>query len=392
MKKLLQINVTSNWGAIGRIAEGIGLSALQKGWESYIFFGRYHNQSQSSVTQFGNNLDVYTHYLKNRILDGEGLGSKVPTKNLIKKIEEIKPDIIQLHDIHDHWINYPILFEHLTKIKTPIVWSFHDCWAFTGGCYHFETIGCYKWKTHCRNCKYRELFQMDQSFRNFKLKKECFGAIKDRLTIVGVSNWITDLAKQSFLKDSKFYTIHNGIDLSIFQNELVKENYILGVSNIWNESKGLNDFINLRKLLSDKIGMVLIGLNKNQIKKLPKGIIGIERTDSKKELVRYYQKAKVFVNPTYNDTFPTVNLEALACGTPVLTYKTGGSPEAIDHKTGLVIEKGDIKSLSDSIKKIILGEISFDSKDCRSRAEIFFNQKIQYNKYIDLYESLLLPK
>ena len=389
MPILLQINVTSNWGSTGKIAEGIGEAAISNGWKSLIAYGRYSNKSNSDVIKVSNMIDVYTHFAKQRIFDTEGLNSKKSTQKFVEQIKQIKPDIIHLHNIHDHWINYPVLFEYLSSINTPIVWTFHDCWAFTGGCMHFENHGCYKWQSACKECQFKFKLQKDNSERNYLLKKHYFGELKDRLTIVGVSDWISNYAKDSFLKQSNFITIHNGVNISKFIPGEKKENFILGVSSRWSDSKGLNDFYKLRKVIDKRIGIILIGLDKNQIKNLPEGIQGIEKTSSLDELIKYYQQAKVFINPTKDDTFPTVNIEALACGTPVLTYKTGGSPEAVDEKTGLVIEKGDIKGLSDSIKKIINGELSFDSQACRLRAETHFNQETQYNKYIDLYESLL---
>lgn len=392
--KLLQLNVTANWGSTGKIAEGIGQAAMTRGWESYIAFGRSSNPSHSRAIKIGSLKDVYFHYAKHRLLNCEGHGSRHATKELIKKIEILQPDIIHLHNIHDHWLNYPILFRYLATIDTPIVWTFHDCWAFTGGCPHFEALGCGKWKTGCFQCQQTMHFQLDRSRQNYELKKTLFQALGSRLTIVCVSEWLAQYVRQSFLRCCRINIINNGIDLSTFtpKETAEKRRMILGVSNVWPDYKGLPDFIHLHDILPKNIEMVLVGLSKNQIKNLPKGISGRERTSNIEELVNLYRSAMAFVNPTYNDSFPTVNLEALACGTPVITYRTGGSPEAVDEKTGIVIEQGDIGALANAVKSIASGSIEFDSDLCRQRAVENFNQETQFNKYIDLYESLLSKK
>jgi len=390
--KLLQLNATANWGSTGKIAEGIGLAAMSRGGNSVIAYGRNMNTSQSQLLKVGNQLDVYAHYAQHRLFDREGLGSERPTQRLIRWIDAYKPDIIHLHNIHDHWLNYPLLFKYLSTIDMPIVWTLHDCWAFTSGCAHFENVDCFKWRSDdCRGkCSQRRGLLANNSQRDFLFKRDLICQLKDRLTIVGVSNWITNYAYQSFLQGNEFVTIYNGVDLNIFnrQNKR-KKRMILGVSNVWPPYKGMQDFIELRKILPENVDICLVGLSKKQIKSLPLGIQAIERTQNVSELVNLYNEASVFVNPSYNDTFPTVNLEALACGTPVVTYRTGGSPEAVDCKTGVVVPKGDIKALAEAIEHIFVNSSQYLSDDCRARAERRFDQKTQFNKYVDLYESIL---
>ena len=391
MPKILQLNVTANWGSTGKIAEGIGEAALKKGWESYIAYGRYMNPSKSQLIKVGNKWDVYAHYAKNRFLDGEGLGSKTPTKQLIKTIQDIEPDIIHLHNIHDHWLNYPVLFEYLATIDTPIVWTFHDCWAFTGGCSYFDIPPCDKWITKCEKCLLRKC-KIDRSKSQFNKRKELIATLGNRLTIVPVSKWLYDFCSVSILNSSNIMLIHNGIDVnkfSICENKTTKKKLILGVANVWSHRKGLNDFIKLREMLPQKYQIKLVGLTKSQISKLPDGIDGITKTQNIDELVTLYNRATAFVNPTYADNFPTTNLEALACGTPVITYRTGGSPEAIDEHTGIVVEKGDIQELASSIMEIINNPQRYSSEACRERATTHFNQDTQFGKYIDLYNQLL---
>lgn len=390
VRKLLQLNVTANWGSTGKIAEGIGQAAIQRGWESVIAYGRYMNPSQSQLIKVGNKFDVYVHYAKARFLDSEGLGSTQATKKFIHQIQQTAPDIIHLHNIHDHWLNYPILFEYFAKISTPIVWTFHDCWAFTGGCPHFENARCYSWQNN--SCNLNCPLSHKKARKNFATKLKTFSKIGNNLTIVSVSQWLADYISQSFFSKAGSYIkiINNGIDLdNVFKPNGDKQKIILGVSNIWPDSKGLKDFIKLRQLLPNDIRISLVGLTKKQIASLPSGITGIGRTKNAEELANLYRQASIFVNPTYNDSFPTVNLEALACGTPVVTYNTGGSPEAIDSKTGIVVEKGDIQTLADSIIEIINHPDRYSRENCRLRAETQFNKDTQFNKYIDLYEELL---
>lgn len=392
--KLLQLNVTANWGSTGKIAEGIGMAAMERGWESAIAYGRYANASQSKLIKVGGMADVYAHYALNRFLDAEGLGSRRATRQLVKEIETYGPDVIHLHNIHDHWLNYPILFDYLASIDTPIVWTFHDCWAFTGGCHYFEQPPCDKWKVACRECPNKRGL-IDNSKNQFERRIELFSRLLPRLVIVPVSHWLENYCNESILKDAKIKLIHNGIDTTLFsdRNQSESKPLILGVANLWNSRKGLSDFIKLRDYASeDDADIILVGLSNKQISSLPNGINGIERTQSVKELVQLYNRATVLVNPTYADNFPTVNLEALACGTPVITYRTGGSPEAIDDNTGIIVEKGDIQGLADAVNRIITNPSAFSSQSCRNRAVQHFNQDVQFGKYLDLYKHILSHK
>ena len=396
MKKLLQINVTANWGSTGKIAESIGVAALNQGWESYIAYGRYNNPSQSKLIKIGSQLDVYTHYVEQRVWDNEGLSSRSATKKLIAQIKEINPDIVQLHNIHDHYLNYKLLFEYLNSTNIHVVWTFHDCWAFTGHCFHFVTKNCNKWKTGCYDCPLKSEYPktlFDRSKKNYELKKSLFTSCKN-LTIVPCSEWMANFVSESFLEEKRMQVIHNGVDLNIFKPVGNKNSnnkfHVLAVSNVWNKDKGLFDIYQLRKDLSSEYNITIVGLSDAQIKELPDGIVGIQRTQNVQELVELYSSADVLINPTYADTFPTVNLEALACGTPVITYNTGGSPEAVDDKTGVVVSQGDVLALKESIEKMRLHPLSSDL--CRKRAEQYFDKNKCFNKYIQLYESLLDAK
>lgn len=399
MPILFQINVTANWGSTGKIAEQIGLCALKHGWQSYIAYGRWCNPSQSHLVKIGEKIDTYLHYAEQRIRDNEGLCSRGATKELIRQIDIIKPDIVHLHNIHDHYLNYRLLFEYLNHTNIKVVWTFHDCWAFTGHCFHFVTKNCYRWESGCYDCPLKNKYPktlLDKSDRNYEIKKRLFTACKN-LTIVSCSNWMDDFVKKSFLKDKHHCVIHNGINLQVFnpheQNDTASHDHnnvfrIIAVSNVWNTEKGEHDIYQLRDLLpDDSFEITMVGLSKKQFNKLPIGIKGIQRTQNVQELVQLYLSADVLINPTYADTFPTVNLEALACGTPVITYRTGGSPEAVNEKTGFVVEQGNVRQLADTILQ--MKEFPLDSNDCIMRARQLFDKDKCFEEYIKLYDSLI---
>lgn len=397
MPKLLQINCCLNLST-GKIAQQIGEAAMADGWESWIAYsGRDpYDKSTSNVIRVGNFTDACIHYAGQRLFDCEGLGSTYYTKQLVQKIEEIKPDIVLLHNIHDHWLNYPILFSCFIKMQVPVIWTQHDCWAFTGGCMYFDMLNCDRWKDGCKNCPDNRVLIKNQASRNLSLKTQYLSRIKD-LIFVPVSDWIGNMIRESFQKDRRIITIHNGVDLSKFKPMFSKpqdgEFRILGVASTWDARKGLDDFVRLRKLLPDNYIITLVGLSADQLKKLPHGIDGLSRTDGVEELAKLYSEADVYVNTTYSDNFPTVNLEALACGTPVITYKTGGSPEAIDENTGAVVEQGDIDALCKKIQEFkTIGFKQQHTIDCRKRAEENFDKDKCFTKYIDLFNELINNK
>lgn len=395
--KLLQLNATANWGSTGKIAEGIGAAAMRRGWQSFVAYGRYMNPSQSGLIKVGNKFDVYAHYARNRFLDGEGLGSKHATEKLIKQIEEIRPDIIQLHNIHDHWLNYPILFDYLATIATPIVWTLHDCWPFTGGCYHFVQNECNSWKSSCESCSYRNCL-VDKTKRNFSTKRKLFLSLGKRLTVVSVSQWLDSLAAQSYFSAIDHRYIHNGIDIDTFsptQTEYVKslglddKTVLLGVSSVWPASKGLTDYIELRKLLPDNFVIVLVGLPKNSIASLPEGVVGIERTNNVKELAALYSRANAVLSLSQAETFGLTLAEGLSCGTPSIAYEATGVKEILSPQTGIGVPLHDISKLHDAVIYMSDHASAFPAAACRERAVRCFNQETQFNKYIDLYEELL---
>ncbi len=402
MKKLLQINTVVNYGSTGRIAEEIGITAMNAGWESYIAYGRYPRESKSKLIKIGNEFDQKMHGLQTRLFDRHGLASRKATKKLIDEIRNIQPNIIHLHNLHGYYLNIELLFKFLKTSNTPVIWTLHDCWPITGHCVHFTFAQCDKWKSQCYACPEKKTYPssifLDRSTKNYQLKKELFTSIEN-LTLIPVSKWLKGVLKESFLKRYPAQVIYNGIDTRIFnakesgkfrkQYQLENKFIILGVTNVWNNRKGLQDIHNLSKNLDENFQIVLIGLTDEQIEKLPDNIIGIARTESVEMLSEIYATSDVFINTTYEDTFPTTNLEALACGTPVITYNTGGSPEAIDTATGIVVEPGNLQALKTAIHQIQSKGKATYSQVCIQRAHQLYKKEDRYKEYVEVFNELV---
>lgn len=403
MKTLFQINVVANSGSTGRIAEELGCMVMASGWKSYIAYGRWACPSKSQLIRIGTKLDNFCHAVLSFLFDRHGFGSTRATRKLITQIEQIKPDVIHLHNVHGYYLNYKLLFKYLSLAGVPVVWTLHDCWSMTGHCVHFQNIGCDKWLTLCNNCPnkhdYPKSLFLDNSRRNYLEKKELFTSAEN-LTVISVCNWLDNIVSRSFLNSLPRSVITNGIDLEQFapygKRNTIREDLgigsrfmLLGVATIWSSTKGIEDIFTLRKLLPESDIIVLIGLTKKQIGKLPAGIVGIERTEDVKHLARFYSEADVFINPTYQDTLPTVSIEALACGTPVVTYDTGGSTDIVSSDTGFVIERGNISSFYEAINHIKHSGKHAYTGLCRNRAVRYFNKSDRYKDYLQLYNSLI---
>lgn len=397
--KILQINVTANWGSTGHIAEEIAQLTIAQGWESYIAYGRGNPKSKSTLIRIGTDRDMNCHVVQTRLLDNHGLASKQATRIFIKQIDELAPDIIHIHNIHGYYLNYEILFDYLARTKIPIVWTLHDCWTFTGHCSHFSYVKCYRWQTECFSCpqkkEYPKSYFLDRSQKNYRQKKECFTSISN-LILVPVSDWLANLLSYSFLSNYTKRVIHNGVDIETFHPvPSVKEKYcnpnkflMVGVASIWGQRKGLYDFIELAKYIASDEIILLIGLSQKQISELPANILGICRTENVQQLVELYSSADVFLNLTWEDTFPTTNLEALSCGTPIISYDTGGCAEAIDEDTGIIISPGNLKGVINAISDIKKNTKSYYSPKCRERALHHFDKKNKYAEYIKIYSEI----
>lgn len=335
-----------------------------------------------------------------RITGFNGCFAWFETYKLLKKIDEFKPDIIHLHNLHDSYINLPMLFSYIKKHNVPTVWTLHDCWAFTGQCPHFTIIKCDKWKVGCHNCpQYKEYpaSLYDNTKKMWQLKKKWFTGVKN-MTIVTPSEWLAGLARESCLKQYPIEVINNGIDLNVFkpthsnfrkQYGIPGDKYIvLGVSFAWGYRKGLDCFVEMAEKLGEQYQIVLVGTDDEIDKNLPHNIISIHRTQNQKELAEIYSAADVFVMPTREENYPTVNMEAIACGTPVVTFDTGGSPEMLDDKTGIVVEANDIEATKKAIKDIC------EKKRCNDEEYIVaysknFDMKKRFAEYIELYANVL---
>jgi glycosyltransferase involved in cell wall biosynthesis len=399
MPTLLQINVVVNSGSTGRIAEELGQTAMANGWVSYIAYGRNDRPSKSKLIKIGSDWDIKFQGLQTRLFDRHGLGSGNATKKLVDQINVIKPDIIHIHNLHGYYLNIEILFKYLATQNITIIWTFHDCWPITGHCSHFDLVGCEKWKTKCYNCpqkkEYPASYGLDRSEKNFQLKKKIFTSLNS-LVIVSVSQWLGAIINQSFLKTYPLQVINNGIDIDVFKptkNTKIQEQFrlkerfiIIGVASTWSPRKGFQDFITLSRLIDTNSVIILIGLNQQQMNNLPANIIGKVRTENTQELADLYSCADVYVNPTWEDNFPTTNLEALACGTPVVTYKTGGSIESISPDTGFIVEKGSIEGLLYAIETIKINGKEKYTYACRERVLNMYNKNDRFNDYLKLYE------
>ena len=394
--RVLQINATYKIGSTGKIVAGLSDIMANEGIENYVLCA-YSNEINDNLyimskCRYPNNARL--NILRMMITGLNGYFRKSDTQKDLEWIDSIKPDVIHIHNIHGDWINISLVFNYIKKRNLPVIWTFHDCWPFTGRCSYFDMCGCEKWKTQCQKClnksTYPTTLLFDFSKKMYKDKKRFFSGL-NKAFIVTPSMWLGCYVKDSFLSNNKIITIHNGINTQKYtpgnckhQND---ERIILGVANSWAERKGLEDFIKLDKLINhDKYRIILVGLNEKQLKGLPNTIEGIKRTNSEDELIGLYQNAYVFVNPTYQDNYPTTNMEALACGTPVITYNTGGSPESIDKTVGLVIPQGDIEAIANSLDFISM----IDRAECRRFAEKTHEKSICFREYIKLYREVLI--
>ena len=390
--KILMINVVCGVKSTGRICTDLAMQLEKQGHEVKIAYGRDNipSQYQRFAVRIGSNMDVKMHGLKARLFDGMGLGSKAATEKFIEWVREYDPDVIHLHNIHGYYINVPVLFDYLKSSGKKVIWTLHDCWSFTGHCTYFNYENCNRWQTGCGGCPqkgvYPVLWGSDRSAENFKLKRSLFSGLSD-LTIVTPSVWLENLVKASYMGHYPIQTIHNGIDTSVFKPiksdvherlGLVGKKIILGVAAVWDRRKGLDDFIQLSKHIDDSYAIVLVGLKEKQIEKLPEKIIGIRRTDSVAELVELYSAAYVFVNPTYEDNYPTTNLEAIACGTPVITYNTGGSPESA-NEYGITLKDKNANSIYDALPSVA---------NIANTGANFSNEKT-IQEYLTLYKEML---
>ena len=407
--KVVQINTVCGTGSTGKIAVNLYEIAEQAGHEPLIAYGRGSAPDCIQVFKIGNPLDFCFHVLINFFIGKSGFGSKIVTRRFLKWLDEIKPDMLHLHNLHGFYLHVGMLFDYIKSHNIPVVWTLHDCWPLTGQCAYFDYASCDKWQSACHHCPiYRSdypysLFR-DNSRQNYIMKKDAFSGVKD-MTIVTPSNWLADIVKKSYLQEYSVAVIPNGINLELFKPvstltsidakgncgyQSPAPRIILGVANVWAKRKGLDFFLQLSGMLDDTYHIVLIGVSKKQQSEIQtkyrERITAITRTANQEELVSWYQRAYVYVNPTLEDNFPTTNLEALACGTPVITFNTGGSPECITNSCGIVVEKGNMRKLKEAILSLEKNT-EITSLACCKQA-LKYDRNVRFQEYLKLYHQL----
>ncbi len=390
--KIVQINAVCGNGSTGKICVDISKLLTEKGIENYIFYSQGESDYPLGI-KYTNEKYLKLQALKSRVFGNFGFNSGKATKNLIKELERIKPDIVHMHNIHSQNIHLEILFDYFRKSGIKVYWSFHDCWALTAYCTHFAMIDCDKWKTGCYNCPQRKSYSwfFDKSKQLYERKKAIFEGVN--ITIVTPTEWLTDIVKDSFLKDYDCQILRYGLDTELFKPtegnfrekyNLQDKKIVLGIAFGWGVKKGLDVFIELSKRLPKDYQIILVGTSDEVDKQLPENIISIHRTSNQRELAEIYTASDVFVNCTRQETFGLVNIEALACGTPVITFKAGGSPEAVDESCGSVVEINDVEGMKKEIL-CVCEEKPYSAEACRARVVSNFEKNTNYQKYLEVY-------
>ena len=387
--KVLQISTVCGSGSVGRITVDIYHTLEKNGDIPLIAYGRRSAPEGLAAYRFGSPLDMGLHVLSTFFKGEHGFASDGQTRKLIQKMEEWKPDVIHLHNIHGFVLQVELLFDYLKRAGKPVVWTLHDCWSYTGHCAFYDYHNCDGWQNGCTGCReYRRTYPYalfrNRTPRNFERKRAVFTGMPD-LVIVTPSQWLAGQVRQSFLGEYPVKVIPNGIDLETFRpvRSSLRERLglegkyvILGVANVWERRKGLEYFVELAGRLPEDCRIVLVGLSKKQQKGLPVSVVGLGRTSGAAELAEYYSMADVFVNATLEDNFPTTNLEALSCGTPVITFRTGGSPESVDEDCGIVVEKGNVEELKKAIEEVCGNPEKYSKEKMVERAQRFRDEKM----------------
>lgn len=404
--KILQINATYRIGSTGEIIAGIAQVSAAAGFDTYyVCASLSEDQRNDHIFVMGNRLDHKIHALRSRILGKQGSGSLLATLNLLKWIDKICPDIIHLHNLHSNYINVPLLFHYIQKRGIQTVITLHDCWFFTGKCCHFLYDGCNLWKSGCGNCprKRKEIpsYFFDRSSEDFREKRKLIGE-NPYVHVVGCSQWLTACARESLLAERVEKTICNGIDLDIFKpyQTDVYENLhkcgafiILGMANKWLSEDGRETYNHVVKKLGPRMKLFLIGCTPKQIAENSNAHVFMSGfIKNRIELAKCFSSADVFVNVTKADSFPTVNIESIACGTPVITYDSGGSAEIVDRQTGEVVPYGNYEQLLQSIKRIQENGKQSYSRKCRQRAELLYNKNKTFLEYVKLYSQISMKE
>ncbi|MDO5558736.1 MAG: glycosyltransferase [Oscillospiraceae bacterium] len=398
--KIVYIN-SVNYGSTGKIMLGISEVASRHKISVFTFSQASRTQRRGIKNHFfiGTIIERYLCHKINSTTGFNGTLNIIGTFLLISKLKRINPDIIHIHNLHNNFVNISILFNYIKKNNIPIVWTLHDCWSFTGQCPYFTLAKCDKWKTVCYDCsQYREYpaASVDRTKIMWQMKRKWFTGIKN-MTIITPSQWLADLVMQSYLKDYPVKVINNGIDLNLFKptEDKLRDKYhitakyiVLGAASGWGIRKGFDVFLKLAQRLDKNYQIVLVGTDDNTDKKLPANIISIHKTQNQQELAEIYSAANVFANPTREENYPTVNMESIACGTPVVTFRTGGSPEILDETCGSIVPCDDIDAFEKEIRRVC-NEKPFSKEACLNQAKAQFDMNDRFEEYIELYKLIL---
>lgn len=393
--KVLQINSVCGYGSTGNIVVDLYRALKEQGHECCVAYGRGKAPEDVQSYRIGSDMEVYVHGVLSRITDKQGFYSTRATKRLVEWMKEYDPDVVHLHNLHGYYINIGILFDALKQMNKPVVWTLHDCWAFTGHCSHYTKVACDKWQYGCEKClqkgKYPSSLLYDNSYWNYRRKKTIFQKVP-RLTIVTPSQWLADEVRKSFLSEYPLKVIYNGVDLGIFQPtpsdfckqyHLEDKKIILGVASEWSKEKGLHVFEELAEELDDRYQVVLVGLNQKQCSQVNRRIICIDRTSSKKKLAQIYTAADLFLNPSVEETMGLTTVEALACGTNVLVNNSTALPEIVDYDRNKIVSDKNICVAVENALKMQCDRIM------NHRIAAKYEKGQQYMKYLNLYCELI---
>lgn len=392
MYRILQINANYGFGSTGLIMRDIDELLLQQpDIESFVAYQRSCCNIANGIT-IGNAVDWKLHAILSRILGEQGFYSTISTRKFFGALNKIKPDIVHLHNLHSNYVNIEMLLNYLAEKDIPTVITMHDCWWFTGKCFHYVDVGCKRFITGCGDCPKLKApptsFLFDRSKDVYQKKKHILLSIP-RLTMVGCSDWICGEAKKSFLNGTNIVRLYNGVDVSIFKPMEISRNTdftVMGMANKWLSARelGLIDII----LKETDANIMIVGCTKAQQETLEKygsRVKPIGFISNREELAQLYNTADVFVNVTHADTLPTVNMESICCGTPVITYDSTGSTELILPNTGYVVKEGDKYRIAELFNSRRLP----DRIKCAEAGKANFDRNICYQGYIDLYRSIL---
>lgn len=399
--KIVQINEYCGIESTGKISFELARILQMKGHDCKIIYGR--KKAPAETNDYGIRMTkafgVYIHGIETRIFDNHGFASTFQTLKMLSFLDNFKPDIIHLHNLHGYYINVAVLFRYIVKKKIPVIWTLHDCWAFTGHCAHFSQVGCEKWIYGCHDCEQKKQYPasyfLDNSKKNWKRKHNLFTMLNDAI-IVTPSCWLSELAKKSYLNKYQIKVIPNGINLDIFQpknsnvflNKFNAKKIVLGVASCWNERKGIGDFIRLCEVFDrTEFQIVLVGKVAKDLK-LPSCIYHIDRTDDANQLAEIYSNADVYVNLSQIEVLGTTTIEALACGCPVVTYEAGGNSETINESCGIIVKDGDINAVAMAVKKIVMLDRTSMKKMCVNQAQKF-SRKRMVEDYYSFYRKIL---